>query len=95
MVSVPGPTLLNLQHIVGSSVHNITWVFGARGFGQIIASILFGFIVKDRWRSATFGINFVVAGIAFGFVPWSRSLAEIIVVFIVNGFGVGFVIASK
>jgi predicted MFS family arabinose efflux permease len=95
MFSVPGPTLLNLQRILDTSVDQISWVFGARGIGLIIGSFLLGFVVKDRWRSAAFGINFVVAGLAFGFAPWSRTLAEITVAFAVNGFGMGFVEAGE
>ncbi|XP_064636577.1 sodium-dependent glucose transporter 1B-like [Lineus longissimus] len=94
MFSVPGPTLLSLQNIVDTSVDEITWIYGARGIGLIVGCFMLGFVVKDRWRSAMFGINFVVAGLSFGFSPWCRSLTSILVAFTVSGFGMGFVEAG-
>jgi hypothetical protein len=41
-----------------------------------------------------FGVTLVSSGVALGLVPWSSGLAGMLVAFIFNGFGVGFLMSG-
>lgn len=40
MMSIPGPTLLDLRHSSGTDAHSISFIFTARSIGYLIGSLI-------------------------------------------------------
>ncbi|XP_054721454.1 sodium-dependent glucose transporter 1-like isoform X2 [Uloborus diversus] len=91
MMSIPGPTLIDLRHSSGADSYSISFIFTARSIGYLIGSLTGGIILdcmKNEEKALIVSSLFVALG-AFT-IPWCRSLTFLLGTFIVTGFAMGF-----
>lgn len=88
-VSIPGPTLLDLQRIVGTDSEHITFIYISRSSGYLFGSFIAG-ILLDRFRKQLIiVINSLLIAISIVTIPWWNGLLPLIMNFLINGIALG------
>ncbi|XP_035230414.1 sodium-dependent glucose transporter 1A-like isoform X1 [Stegodyphus dumicola] len=91
MVSIPGPTLIDLRHSSGTDSSSISLIFSARSAGYLLGSLIGGFIldsIKNEEKALIISSMFVAMGAYV--IPWCRSLVTLLTTFAITGFAMGF-----
>ncbi|GFR13712.1 sodium-dependent glucose transporter 1 [Trichonephila clavata] len=91
MMSIPGPTLLDLKQISGTDSYGISFIFTARSTGYLIGSLTGG-IILDCMKNEDIALIISSLFVAIGAftIPWCRSLTILLCTFIITGFAMGF-----
>ncbi|XP_054721315.1 sodium-dependent glucose transporter 1A-like [Uloborus diversus] len=90
LMAIPGPTLLDLQHLVGTDTKSIAFIFTARSIGYLTGALAGG-VVFDYTKSklALLTGGSILATIATFCVPWSTSLKMLIGLMVLIGLSLG------
>ena len=83
---MPGATLLDLAHLTGSSIGDVSWIFTGRSLGGILGALLLPLISRFCSCWLPLGICHVLQGVLFCLVPLCRTNAQMIGIF--SGIGV-------
>ncbi|CAL1261621.1 unnamed protein product [Larinioides sclopetarius] len=90
-VAIPGPTLLDLQNLVGTDMQHIAFIYTARSagylFGSLSGGVLFDMVARKQVILTL--ANFVASLTMLG-IPWSRSIGALTALMTVNGATLGF-----
>ncbi|GFT22792.1 sodium-dependent glucose transporter 1 [Nephila pilipes] len=91
MMSIPGPTLLDLKQLSDTDSYGISFIFTARSTGYLIGSLTGG-IILDCMKNEDIALIISSLFVAIGAftIPWCRSLPILLGTFIITGFAMGF-----
>lgn len=91
MMSIPGPTLLDLRHSCGTDSHSVSLIFTARSIGYLVGS-LSGGIILDCIKNDQIAliVSSIFVSIGAYMIPWCRSLTMLLGTFLVTGLAMGF-----
>ncbi|XP_023211302.1 sodium-dependent glucose transporter 1-like isoform X2 [Centruroides sculpturatus] len=88
-VSIPGPTLLELQRTVNTDSEHISFIYIARSSGYLFGSIVAG-VLLDRFRKQLIIVfNCLLIAISIAAIPWWTRLLPLIMNFLINGIAMG------
>ncbi|XP_054720646.1 sodium-dependent glucose transporter 1-like [Uloborus diversus] len=88
--AIPGPTLLDLQHIIKTDTEHIAFVYTARSIGYLIGSFVGGMIFDFiKWKQLILIICASLKCLSILGVPWSRSFEVLTTFMAVNGAAMG------
>ncbi|GIY97367.1 sodium-dependent glucose transporter 1 [Caerostris extrusa] len=91
MMSIPGPTLLDLKQICGADSFGISFIFTARSTGYLIGSVMGGIILDCLTNEdIAFIISSLFVALGAFTIPWCRNLTILLVTFLITGFAMGF-----
>lgn len=88
--SVPGPTLLDLQHIVNTDTKHIAFIYSSRSTGYLLGSLLGGILfdfVKSK-QVLLIVCNFFMSLSAVA-TPWSPNLGALVAAMAIGGLAMG------
>ncbi|KAF8785945.1 sodium-dependent glucose transporter 1A-like isoform X1 [Argiope bruennichi] len=91
MMSIPGPTLLDLKQLSGTDSYGISFIFTARSTGYLIGSVTGG-IILDCMKNEDIALMVSSLFVAIGAftIPWCRNLTILLATFMITGFAMGF-----
>ncbi|XP_015903730.2 sodium-dependent glucose transporter 1A isoform X1 [Parasteatoda tepidariorum] len=91
MMSIPGPTLIDLTHSSGTDAYGISFIYVARATGYLVGS-LSGGIILDCLKTKELAMICSSLFIALGafVIPFCRSLPMLLGTFVITGFAIGF-----
>ncbi|KAG8186959.1 hypothetical protein JTE90_028255 [Oedothorax gibbosus] len=89
-VAVPGPTLLDLQHLVHTDTKNIAFIYTARSIGYLVGSlgggVLFDLLTRKQFVLTLFNLATAVTMLG---IPWCRSIVALTAFMVGNGASLG------
>ncbi len=90
ILAMIGPTLLDLQQLMGTTTAKIAFAVSARSFGMFVGSFLFGGIFHrvNEWLSTTISYALVAASTVL--IPWCVHSTWLAVLFAIQGIQLGF-----
>lgn len=91
MMSIPGPTLIDLEHSSRTDAYGISFIYIARSTGYLIGSLTGGFVL-DCMQNEELALILSSALVALGayVIPWCRNLTVLLGTFMITGFAIGF-----
>ncbi|KAG8185399.1 hypothetical protein JTE90_018620 [Oedothorax gibbosus] len=91
MMSISGPTLLDLKQSSGTNSYGISFIFTARSIGYLMGSTTGG-VVLDCLKNEDVALIVSSLFVALGAyaIPWCRSLPVLLCTFAITGFAMGF-----
>lgn len=91
MMSIPGPTLLDLKQLSGTDSYGISFIFTARSTGYLIGSLTGG-VILDCLKNEDIALMISSLFVAIGAltIPWCHNLTFLLTTFMITGFAMGF-----
>ncbi|XP_015793768.1 sodium-dependent glucose transporter 1A [Tetranychus urticae] len=90
-ISITGPTLLDLQIAVNSTLSETSRIIQGRSVGYALGSIIAGFLMEAFNEQLVMGVAALINGIALSITAWNRTLWGIVITMFVNGLSMSHV----
>ncbi|RWS06127.1 sodium-dependent glucose transporter 1A-like protein [Dinothrombium tinctorium] len=88
-IAIPGPSLLDFQISVNSTLKEIGYLLPARSLGYSFGSVLGGFVPQKMDKQPIIISCMTLSAIFLGFMPWNRTLIGLIATAVLKGLFLG------